>query len=175
MLYHIIISFSYQPEVQWNPPQNLSIDTKQLDPMVNNREVYNFPTTPIINESYIVMAPNVFYESASSSSNIDHHGISSGSGGNSVGPASLNTTGSSGLPTNLSKSIISSGFTSIQQLPEFPTYRGFSRCLDEIISEERFTTLMTMYRAHSQRIMDSINKFSFVEVNSTFRNIHIYS
>ena len=174
MLYHIIISFSYQPEVQWNPPQNLSIDTKQLDPMGNNREVYNFPTTPIINESYIVMAPNVFYESASSSNN-DHHGISSGSGGNGVGPASLNTTGSSGLPTNLSKSIISSGFTSIQQLPEFPTYRGFSRCLDEIISEERFTTLMTMYRAHSQRIMDSINKFSFVEVNSTFRNIHIYS
>ena len=121
------------------------------------------------------MAPNVFYESASSSSNDDHHGISSGSGGNGVGPASLNTcTGSSGLPTNLSKSIISSGFTSIQQLPEFPTYRGFSRCLDEIISEERFTTLMTMYRAHSQRIMDSINKFSFVEVNSTFRKIYLF-
>ena len=141
--------------------------------MGNNREVYNFPT-PIINESYIVMAPNVFYESTSSSSNNDHHGISSGSGGNGVGPASLNATGSSGLPTNLSKSIISSGFTSIQQLPEFPTYRGFSRCLDEIISEERFTTLMTMYRAHSQRIMDSINKFSFVEVNSTFRKIYLF-
>ena len=105
------------------------------------------------------MAPNVFYESA----NNDHHG--SGSGGNAGGPASI-ITGSGGLPTNLSKSIISSGFASIQHLPEFPTYRGFSRYLDETISEERFQTLMTMYRAHSQRIMDSINKFSFVEVLS---------
>ena len=130
------------------------MDTKQLDAGGNNREVYNFPTTPIINESYIVMAPNVFYESA------NNDGIS-GSGGNG-GPAS-SITGSSGFP-NLSKSIISSGYVSLQQLPEFPTYRGFSRYLDEIISEERFQTLMTMYRAHSQRIMDSINKFSFVEV-----------
>ena len=113
--------FSYQPEGQWNPPHNLTIDTKQLDTAGNNRDVYNFPTT-IINESYIVMAPNVFYESA----NNDHHG--SGSGGNTGGSASI-ITGSGGLPTNLSKSIISSGFASIQHLPEFPTYRGFSRYL----------------------------------------------
>ena len=44
---------------------------------------------------------------------------------------------------------------------------------------DKFYTLVTMYRAHSQRILDSVNKFNFSEVYVTgfffwtkFRNIY---
>jgi hypothetical protein len=74
--------------------------------------------------------------------------------------------GGGGGPGNSSLSLItlSSGFASVQQLPEFPTFAEYGRYLEPTISEERFHSLLTMYRAHAQRIMDSVNKFSFAEV-----------
>ena len=33
---------------------------------------------------------------------------------------------------------------------------------------DKFYTLVTMYRAHSQRILDSVNKFNFTEVSTNF-------
>ena len=39
-----------------------------------------------------------------------------------------------------------------------------------MISQAQFQSLVTMYRAHSQRIMDSVNKFSFVEIPNLFKH-----
>ena len=60
--------------------------------------------------------------------------------------------------------------TSVQQLPDFPSFSDFSHYLDPFISEDQFASLCTMYRAHSQRIMDSVNKFSFVEIPGLFKH-----
>ena len=61
-----------------------------------------------------------------------------------------------------------SSFSSVQQLPEFPSIEDFeqSAVIGAKIKGEKLQTLITMYRAHCQRIMDSVNKFSFSEVNS---------
>ena len=64
----------------------------------------------------------------------------------------------------------STGLTSVQQLPDFPSFSDFSHYLDPYISEDQFASLCTMYRAHSQRIMDSVNKFSFVEIPGLFKH-----
>jgi hypothetical protein len=55
-----------------------------------------------------------------------------------------------------------SGFATAQQLPDFPSFRDFDRASS--IPSDKLQTLLTMYRAHCQRIMDSVNKFSFTEV-----------
>ena len=62
------------------------------------------------------------------------------------------------------------GFASVQLLPEFPSFNDFSPYLDPMISQAQFQSLVTMYRAHSQRIMDSVNKFSFVEIPNLFKH-----
>ena len=57
----------------------------------------------------------------------------------------------------------SSSFTTMQTLPEFPTLRELDHAASSIPAD-KLQTLVMMYRAHCQRIMDSINKFSFTEV-----------
>lgn len=96
---------------------------------------------------------HLFSQKYGSSSNqmANLHG-SSGSGGGGAATANLSI-----------KAFSSSGLASVQQLPEFPSYYDFRPYLDANITEDRFQSLLTMYRAHSQRIMDSINKFSFIE------------
>ena len=42
--------------------------------------------------------------------------------------------------------------------------------LDPMISQAQFQSLVTMYRAHSQCIMDFVNKFSFVEIPNLFKH-----
>ncbi len=57
-----------------------------------------------------------------------------------------------------------SGFAYMQQLPPFPGHTEFIRLSGSTLAEDHFQTLITMYRAHAQRVMDSVNKFSFNEV-----------
>ena len=135
--------FSYQCENQWTPPQNIFLASKQLD---SNTESYNLPNTRSTDFVDAYIDPMEKYNISESANNF----VGGGNSGGTCGLSSLKS--------------FSSGFASVQQLPEFPDYEGFSRFLDANISEERFQSLLTMYRAHSQRIMDSINKFSFVEV-----------
>ena len=66
-----------------------------------------------------------------------------------------------------SGSSIGNTFSSCQQLPEFPGARDFASTSSISIPTEKLQTLITMYRAHCQRIMDSVNKFSFTEVLSS--------
>lgn len=74
---------------------------------------------------------------------------------------------SSGVP--LSSSSCSSSFASIQQLPDFPSFRDFDRSSSSSgLPSDKLQTLLTMYRAHCQRIMDSVNKFSFSEIPHLF-------
>jgi len=66
-----------------------------------------------------------------------------------------------------------------EQLPEFPTLKDMRPPLSHAfppmvaanngyeaaaIPWDKVQTLLTMYRAHCQRVMDSVNKFSFSEV-----------
>ena len=55
-----------------------------------------------------------------------------------------------------------SSYAIIQQLPDFPSCTDFSD--QKNVPIDKFYTLITMYRAHSQRILDSVNKFNFGEV-----------
>ena len=73
-----------------------------------------------------------------------------------------------GCTSGLSFKSVTSGFASVQILPEFPTYENFSRFLEPNVTEDQFLSLLTMYRAHSERMMESINKFHFVEVRIFF-------
>ena len=66
-----------------------------------------------------------------------------------------------------SSSSSSSSYAIIQQLPEFPSCGDFAyyyQC--KSVPVDKFYTLVTMYRAHSQRILDSVNKFNFGEVSN---------
>lgn len=55
---------------------------------------------------------------------------------------------------------------SLQVLPEFPSFREFDQA--STIPTDKLQTLIMMYRVHCQRIMDSVNKFSFSEVRTSF-------
>lgn len=88
-----------------------------------------------------------------------------------VHSGSLGSTGGHTSTTAPSSSLSSSPspcFSTVQQLPEFPSFREFAHATS--IPLDKLQTLITMYRAHCQRIMDSINKFSFSEVNLNFRS-----
>lgn len=61
----------------------------------------------------------------------------------------------------------SSSYAIIQQLPEFPSFKDFAY-QSTSIPTDRFHTLITMYRAHSQRVLDSVNKFNFGEIPYLF-------
>ena len=73
------------------------------------------------------------------------------------------------FPPSASASFAASTFTAVQTLPEFPSFRDFDRASS--IPPDKLQTLLTMYRAHCQRIMDSVNKFSFSEVSKTISQI----
>ncbi len=88
------------------------------------------------------------------------------------------------------------GFSSCQQLPEFPTLRQIGGAFGDggsyqqlltapmtslskpppssssppasSLSSDKIQQLITMYRAHCQRVMDSVNKFSFTEIPHLF-------
>jgi hypothetical protein len=64
----------------------------------------------------------------------------------------------------LSFSPLSSNFASVQPLPAFPTLADFAHQGEAVFPAEKFQTLITMYRAHSQHIMDlvSVNQPCFV-------------
>ena len=135
---------------QWTPPPNSSS-----------------PARSDSNEqgggSYILPSSSSFRnESESFSSTQKYGGNTVANHGSSAGGAG----GGAAASSSLSIKAFSSGFASVQQLPEFPSYYDFRPYLDANISEDRFQSLLTMYRAHSQRIMDSINKFSFIEVRA---------
>ena len=96
------------------------------------------------------------------------NGFQYGGSGNGGGGANYNSSSANSASTATaftSLKAVPSGFASVQQLPEFPTFNDFEPYLDPLITEDQFLSLLTMYRAHSQRIMDSVNKFSFVEVS----------
>jgi len=61
-----------------------------------------------------------------------------------------------------------SSYAVVQQLPEFPSCAEFAynQCnkTTPAVPVDKFYTLVTMYRAHSQRILDSVNKFNFTEI-----------
>ena len=86
------------------------------------------------------------------------------SGPSKLGSGSSGANGGNAAAFTTLRCMTSTGLTSVQQLPDFPSFSDFSAYLDPFISEEQFASLCTMYRAHSQRIMDSVNKFSFIEV-----------
>ena len=125
----------------WNPP-----NTGKQSAVIRHYEVYN---------------PGNFGVKTEGNSS-SHTKISSGNGG--VGGAN-----GGAFPT-LRSAPSSSSSTTYQQLPDFPSFRDFSHYLDHFISEDQFASLSTMYRAHSQRIMDSVNKFSFVEIPGLFKH-----
>jgi hypothetical protein len=56
------------------------------------------------------------------------------------------------------------GFASPQVLPDFPSIDEFPS--GSCISPDKIQTLTMMYRAHCQRVMESVNKFSFSEVSA---------
>ena len=90
------------------------------------------------------------------SSTVDNNG-----GGNS---GNVDIGGGGAFPSPTLKNVVPSGFASVQLLPDFPSFTDFSPYLEPMISQVQFQSLITMYRAHCQRVMDSVNKFSFVEI-----------
>lgn len=50
------------------------------------------------------------------------------------------------------------------RLPEFPSLRDL--CLPPSVPEERIATFIVMYRAHCQRLLDTIIRASFDEVQT---------
>lgn len=53
---------------------------------------------------------------------------------------------------------LSSNFASVQQLPAFPSLNDFAHHGDSVLSPEKFQTLITMYRAHSQHVLDLVSQ-----------------
>lgn len=97
-----------------------------------------------------------------------HSGGGNGGDQNRIRPT---TTVNNAACNNSSNMLsLSSGFASVQQLPEFPGFGDFARHTCPTIPPDRFQTLITMYRAHAQRIMDSVNKFSFSEIPELFKH-----
>ena len=175
---------------QWNPPPTLSLHSSQM-----NQEMRNFETGKSETSSqhryqyrcspYTPMLRDRSKTGCGSGGNngcaTAVTGLTNGSGGNGganihenmngfsscVSPLNVSTVGtSSAFPALKGNSAIPSGFASVQQLPDFPSFADFSPYLDPLITEDQFQSLVTMYRAHSQRIMDSVNKFSFIEVST---------
>ncbi len=96
-------------------------------------------------------------------------GVASGSASSIGTPAA--SSGRPSSPSSIAAAAASSStatavFAATQQLPEFPSFRDFDRA--SAIPSDKLHTLLTMYRAHCQRIMDSVNKFSFSEIPHLF-------
>ncbi len=83
------------------------------------------------------------------------------------------TTDGSGL----SLLTLSSNFASVQQLPAFPTLNDFAHHGEAVFPAEKFQTLITMYRAHSQHIMDlvSLKKNIFKSLVHLCLNLFLYA
>ena len=62
----------------------------------------------------------------------------------------------------LSFSPLSSNFASVQPLPAVPTLADFAHQGEAVFPAEKFQTLITMYRAHSQHIMDLVRGHSLI-------------
>ncbi len=60
--------------------------------------------------------------------------------------------------SGLSLVSLSSNFASVQQLPAFPSLNDFAHHGDSVLSPEKFQTLITMYRAHSQHVLDLVSQ-----------------
>ena len=134
----------------WTPPNNV---TRPSSISMRHYEVYNSGNFGVKTELHSVSC--------------NKQGSSGNGGGGANGGAfpTLRMTSTAG-----SSSTTSMGLNAIQQLPDFPSFRDFSHYLDPYISEDQFASLCTMYRAHSQRIMDSVNKFSFSEIPGLFKH-----
>ena len=59
------------------------------------------------------------------------------------------------------------------RLPEFPNLRDL--CLPPSVPEERVATFIVMYRAHCQRLLDTIIHGVFEEVHSFIIQFHSFS
>ena len=94
-------------------------------------------------------------------------------GGCETNETDANYGGSSG-GGGLSLVSLSSNFASVQQLPAFPSLNDFAHHGDSVLSPEKFQTLITMYRAHSQHVLDLVSCTTSDKVLNNVKTIAIF-
>ena len=144
-------SNSFQQNNYWGNGSNSAFNSRDMRSASVTNDTYTFPKV----RNDLMTAYN--------GNNCNVSSLSVGESGGFSGNSKVG-----GCTSGLSFKSVTSGFASVQILPEFPTYESFSRFLEPNVTEDQFLSLLTMYRAHSERMMESINKFHFVEVRNIF-------
>jgi regulatory factor X 4 len=94
-------------------------------------------------------------------------GMPSSSSRSLTSPSAVGTSGG-GMPVSVAVAQAATAVALATRLPEFPNLRDLCLPPGGIsggLPEERVATFIVMYRAHCQRLLDTIIRGSFQEVN----------